>query len=491
MIRHPLVLFMLSLMLGLGTGGWDDRGMPVLSMAWADDDDDDNDGGGTGGGSARSGGNGGAVGTTRGPGQNWGSGGQRRTIQRQPAPRQPRAQPTRRAPAAVPAPPPPTRAENEIIARGLNEAQLTALEAEGYSIILRRDLAGGQSLVRLRKPAAVTMDDARAAIAALPGVTADFNHFYRPEATAGCSGDDCLIRTMVEWPTNVQCGAAPVIGMIDTGLNESHDALSQARITLHRIEDIEGVAQSDKVHGTGVAALLVGDADSRTPGLVPHMPLIAVDAFHKSASDERADAFALVQGLDWLAEQDVRIVNMSLAGPMNDLLSEKVGQLDDRNILIVAAAGNAGPRAAPSFPAAFDRVLAVTAVDRRGQAYRRASRGGHIDLAAPGVEVWTAASIRGARPQTGTSFAAPFVTAAAALMLQENPDLTPADLRDRLRSSARDLGAEGQDDIYGHGLLTLPQVCGGTKEPQPEAAAPRRETSRAPDPSSSEPAPDE
>ncbi|MDO5705013.1 MAG: S8 family serine peptidase, partial [Paracoccus sp. (in: a-proteobacteria)] len=96
---------------------------------------------------------------------------------------------------------------------------------------------------------------------------------------------------------------------------------------------------------------------------------------------------------------------------------------------------------------------------RREQAYRRASRGEHIDLAAPGVEVWTAASISGARPQTGTSFAAPFVTAAAALLLQENPDLTPADLREQLRVSARDLGAEGQDDIYGHGLLTVPEVC--------------------------------
>ncbi|MDO5706956.1 MAG: S8 family serine peptidase, partial [Paracoccus sp. (in: a-proteobacteria)] len=96
---------------------------------------------------------------------------------------------------------------------------------------------------------------------------------------------------------------------------------------------------------------------------------------------------------------------------------------------------------------------------RREQAYRRASRGEHIDLAAPGVEVWTAASISGARPQTGTSFAAPFVTAAAALLLQENPDLTPADLREQLRASARDLGAKGQDDIYGHGLLTVPEVC--------------------------------
>ena len=104
-------------------------------------------------------------------------------------------------------------------------------------------------------------------------------------------------------------------------------------------------------------------------------------------------------------------------------------------------------------------MLAVTAVDRRAQVYRRAGRGEHIDIAAPGVDVWTAASISGARPRTGTSFAAPFVTAAAALMVQAEPELTPAQLRERLRLSTRDLGAEGPDAVFGHGLLVPPQGC--------------------------------
>ena len=104
-------------------------------------------------------------------------------------------------------------------------------------------------------------------------------------------------------------------------------------------------------------------------------------------------------------------------------------------------------------------MLAVTAVDRRGQVYRRANRGEHIDLAAPGVNVWTAASISGARTKTGTSFAAPFVTAAAALIWQRDPSMTAADLRDRLRNAARDLGPDGRDAIFGAGLIAAPPPC--------------------------------
>lgn len=365
-------------------------------------------------------------------------------------------------PAPIAPAPLPTRAENEVLARGLDDADLAILQAEGFAIMQQRDLSDGDSLARLLKPASLTMDQARDRVRGLAtGAEADFNHFYRSEQSglgARCEGADCLARDMIGWPAGLAgCTALPRIGMVDTGLNADHAALSDAKILVHRIDT--GAAPSDLLHGTAVAALLVGDGDSRSPGLVSGAELIAVDAFQKVDQDQRADAFALIEALDYLSAQEVRIVNLSLAGPSNTALAQQIDEMAAADILLIAAAGNGGPRAAPAFPAAYDPVLAVTAVDRRGQVYRRANRGDHIDLAAPGVNVWLAASISGVRTKTGTSYAAPFVTAAAALIWQRNPSLSAADLRGRLRNTARDLGPNGHDAIFGAGLIAPPPPC--------------------------------
>lgn len=434
-----LVLFLIVACLALGAGvprpigdgGW-------ISAARADDDDDDDD--------------------DDGPRP-----GLRLILPRfAPAPT-----PRRPAPAQAPAPLP-AFAPNEILARGLNDQDLSALEAEGFSLIRSRDLSNGTRLHRLRKPARLTMPEARQMVRQRASINAaDYNHYYRAEQAAGCQGAECPARDMIGWPARMAgCGLPVRIGMVDTGLNGDHAVFKGAAITVHRVDDSQ--APSDQVHGTAVAALLVGRGDSRSPGLVPHATLIAVDAFQKVGDDQRADAFALVEALDLLGQSDVGVINLSLAGPANEALAIQIDELDAQGVVIVAAAGNFGPRAKPAYPAAYPNVVAVTAVDRRGDVYRRANRGGHIDLAAPGVDVWTAASVSGARTKTGTSFAAPFVTAAAALLLQSEPSLTPAEIRTILRDSARDLGNRGPDDIFGHGLVIAPDPCAVTS---PEGGA--------------------
>ncbi|WP_287384484.1 S8 family serine peptidase, partial [Mesorhizobium sp.] len=203
-----------------------------------------------------------------------------------------------------------------------------------------------------------------------------------------------------------------------------------------------------------------GGADSRTPGLLPHARLIAVDAFHRGdRQDDRSDVYDLLRALDLLSVRGVQVTNMSLSGPANALLEQFVRKLSEGGMVIVAAAGNGGPKAGPAYPAAYAEVIAVTAVDRMKRPYRRAGRGEHIDLAAPGVEVWTAASVSGARPKTGTSFATPFVAAAAALMKSANSSATAADIHDALGKSAEDLGAPGKDAVFGWGLLNARAAC--------------------------------
>lgn len=385
----------------------------------------------------------------------------------------------RRAPAPQPtarAQPLPARVPDEVIARGLSADDLQVLVDRGFAVVRDVTLDSGDVMHRLRKPRDMTMQAARQMVREMGSTNAaDFNHYYRPgnAAAPACAGVDCPARQMIGWPDDTsQCGGPVRIGMVDTGLNGDHAVLADARITIHSIDPDKGMVSSDALHGTAVAALLVGKADSRTPGLVPQAELIAVDAFHKRRDDERAHAFALIEALDYLAARDVDIVNLSLAGPANQTLARQIGRMDQQGIVLVAAAGNGGPAAKPAYPAAYEQVIAVTAVDRRAQVYRRANRGEHIDLAAPGVEIWTAASISGARTKTGTSFAAPFVTATAAILLQSEPDLTPAEIRARLQASAQDLGDAGRDEVFGHGLVRPVAQCGPAAGGRGQIASP-------------------
>ncbi len=100
-----------------------------------------------------------------------------------------------------------------------------------------------------------------------------------------------------------------------------------------------------------------------------------------------------------LREARVEIINLSLAGPDNPVLARAVADAHAADIPLVAAMGNAGPRAEPAYPAAYEGVVAVTAVDAGHAVYRRAGQGLHVDFAAPGVGIATAASISGCAPR--------------------------------------------------------------------------------------------
>ena len=371
------------------------------------------------------------------------------------------------APAASTPVPLQDSAPGEIVALALSDDDLTTLNAEGFEVIEERQLSAFTTVSRrLRVPTGLSLTEARAAVRALPsGQNADFNHYYRSEQgfSETCRGTECPARLSIGWPLlpdrETSCGRGVTIGMIDTGINDDHAAFAGARLEVHRLTP-EDFDPSQAIHGTAVAALLVGDPATRSPGLVPAARLIAVDAFHRRGSDERADIFTLVEALDFLADQGVEVVNLSLAGPENAVLAEAVDRLVmEKDIVIVSAVGNDGPRAEPTFPAAYEPVIAVTAVDRDGNVYRRAVQGAHVDLAAPGVNVWTAASISGARHKTGTSFAVPFVAAAAAILRDEQPDLSATEVAETLRSRAVDLGDNGPDAVFGAGLLNLDASC--------------------------------
>ena len=374
-----------------------------------------------------------------------------RWFKRQPRQERP-ASKRRAAPVAAP-----RHVPDEIVALGLTAAQVDVLVGQGFAVRSRHVLTSfGGEVVKLDPPRGRNLEKARADIRALaPAALVDFNHFYRPQEEAACGGQPCVAPQLVGWPAPAigGCKAGDVtIGLIDTAINPDHEAFASSKLEVLRL-DPSARDGSGRQHGTAVASLLVGTGSSGTPGLLPNGRLISVDAFR---ANNRAEAYDLARAIDMLAARNVSVINMSLSGPDNAVLAKAVELAAGKKIGLVAAAGNDGPKAKAVFPAAYDNVIAVTAVDFRKRPYRRANHGDYIDLAAPGVGVWAAASIAVARPKSGTSFAAPFVTAAVALAKSRAPE---ADVQQLLESQAEDLGAAGRDDVFGYGLLNARSIC--------------------------------
>lgn len=357
---------------------------------------------------------------------------------------------------AAPAPPP-EQAPDEIVIGGLDGAILRLLQDRGFALMAGGQLPAPRALLRI--PAGLTVAEALAvAVGLAEGRAAVPNTYYRTQAVpAECVGAICVDWAEVGWPASplAACAFTPHIGVIDTGVNRDHDMLATADITVETI-GATGAAPSEARHGTAIVAMFAGDPGGRVPGLAPAARILVVDPFGTVDGEERADVFGLVQALERLIAAGVDVISMSLAGNDNPLLAEAVAAAQVAGIPLVAAVGNAGPAAAPLYPAGYPGVVAVTAVDRSGAVYRRAVQGPHVTFSAPGVEVVTAASISGVRPQTGTSFAVPFVTTAVAAALAAGHS---SDLIGYLGAAARDLGEPGRDAVFGWGLVQIPSPC--------------------------------
>ena len=298
----------------------------------------------------------------------------------------------------------------------------------------------------------------RTATGVLPADHAEAERAPVPMATP-CGTDKCFGASIINWQPKLQeCAKSVRIGVIDTGFDASHPAFKNRAIEVRRIAPAHRDI-SPNWHGTGVLALLAGDERSNAPGLIPSAKYYLADIFYADEDGQPAsDTASIIEALNWLESKSVDIINMSFAGPPDAFVEAAVKGLSARKVLLVAAAGNEGPSAPPSYPAAYASVFAVTAVNKDLQSYRHASRGNHIDVAAPGVDIWTARPGGQGTYHSGTSFAVPYVTAVMAVLGPQLRNLSKAEI---LASVAkRDLGELGRDPIYGNGLLQAPSSCG-------------------------------
>ncbi|WP_240654880.1 S8 family serine peptidase [Croceicoccus ponticola] len=278
-------------------------------------------------------------------------------------------------------------------------------------------------LVRLSVPSSLSLADAEKTLQALlPDATISADNLHFPASGSNASPPLAML-------TSSTASIRSAVGMID-GAPGNHVRPSAMR----------GFAQGAPYpsnHGSAIVSLLehAGVKDIRVADVYGNDPA-------------GGNALAIAQALGWLTKGGAKVISISLVGPRNALLERAVASVQREGVIVVAAVGNDGPAAPPAYPASYDSVLAVTAVDGRNRALIEAGKARHLDYAAPGAGL-RVRNAEGERTRVrGTSFAVPLVAARVAAYPGDRSQIIT-----QLDKEAIDLGKKGTDDTYGRGLL--------------------------------------
>lgn len=336
----------------------------------------------------------------------------------------------------------------------LEDKDLPSFQALGIELIEQVSYEQlGISLLRFKVTAELdSLASLQQRLPSAMSASMDRNHIYASQNAFPSNSP--AVRTSTPSPMGKReaaCDTALAIGMIDTAVNSSHPAFTGDNKIISQHFLAENLATPD-AHGTAIAGLFVGKSKELQP-LLPNATVYSASVFFaRNEHAQGATMMSLVRALDWLAGQNISVINMSLAGPDNQILAKVIEKILAKGRVIVAAAGNEGPATAPLFPAAYKGVIAVTAVDKEQKIYRWANQGGYISFAALGVAVMTASAAGGIGKESGTSMAAPVVTALMACELTQAKKSSAQALAS-LIVKAKDVGEPGRDPVFGYGVL--------------------------------------
>lgn len=250
------------------------------------------------------------------------------------------------------------------------------------------------------------------------------------------------------------------VAVIDTGINREHilfsgrTILSSSRNFVDNSTDISDVTG----HGSHVAGII---ADS-TPAQVDLMILRVFDSQGQSTN-------AIVQAaVAYAVEKNADVINMSLgdtkySSEKKDWLGQCIDAAWDKGIPVVCAAGNSRKDVSTCYPACLAKTFAVSAISKNGvfaanfNSAEGSNYGSGIDFAAPGVAVESASRRNNYEldSKSGTSMAAPYVSAAAAYIKLAAPEASVSQIKNMLIRYAEDYGTPGKDAYYGYGVIKL------------------------------------
>jgi thermitase len=283
-------------------------------------------------------------------------------------------------------------------------------------------------------------------------VAADYNYlrepFFMPDDPR-LANQWGLASTRFGGAWNDAKGDGAKVAIVDSGVYSEHPDIG--RIVAQR-DFVEGdaVADDDFGHGThvtGIAGALTDNGKGVAGGCFGCGLIVGkVMGLGGFTTDSR-----IVEGINWSVNQGADVVNLSLGGPADSsVLRGAVNRAHGQGAVVVAAAGNDGADG-PRYPAAYSKVIAVSAISAEDRLASFSGRGRWVDLAAPGIDIISTSKSGGYDRQSGTSMAAPFVSGLAGLLASQG--MSAGSIRQGMQATAEDLGPAGQDPRYGHGRI--------------------------------------
>ena len=256
------------------------------------------------------------------------------------------------------------------------------------------------------------------------------------------------------------------VALIDTGADGDHEALAGKIVAFKDFVNNQTAPYDDNGHGTHCASLIVGE---KGMGVAPGAKLVVIKVMDREGACYLSNA---LDALKWCRENKerygIRVISFSVGGENASggmsFLDKYCNEMVENGMVMCVVAGNSGPAASSIvIPGDAENVITVGAVNSSGTIFELSSRGPTAkgdtkpDLVALGVDVVSALaeSKNGKSAVSGTSFAAPQVSGAAAILLEARPDLAPSDVKRVLLKTADDLGPFGPDNAYGYGALNL------------------------------------
>jgi subtilisin family serine protease len=255
-------------------------------------------------------------------------------------------------------------------------------------------------------------------------------------------------------------GPGVPITVVDSGVDPSHPEFAgRPSTTFLNDQTVDG---PDEHHGTAIASLAA--APENGVGIVGVYPQAVLQSFDASPVALVSD-FGAVQGIDAAAQHCPGVISLSFGGGSRSAgLENAILGAIHNGCLVVAAAGNGALQGSPpTYPASFPHVLTVGASDQNDAVAPFSTLSAAIDVAAPGVAMVAAVPVSHdpsgySMDLSGTSFAAPLVSAAAAWVWTLRPTLDVTQIFELMRLTARDIGAPGFDSGSGYGIVSIPSA---------------------------------